>query len=196
MAFSNLVNYVTKRAGRYELVMPLDLTWKTNGDGLWSRAKKPVKVTQLLLHIYDTGQDLMPEDLQVRFDTATWGVYQDGLIYSDTAFVRQLRQFLVSQGTPAPIAGRVDYSEQGMQGDDYVSCDAFAFGEFIVKQFRLYQLFGDSPALHKKEIIKSILTSIKSNNTVFATAVINELRERDIAWEELDVIERKLQELV
>jgi hypothetical protein len=43
-----------------------------------------------------------------------------GLIYTDKLFRQELRAYLQAEG----YAGDdVDYSEQGMQGDNYVSCD-------------------------------------------------------------------------
>ena len=43
-----------------------------------------------------------------------------GLIYTDRQFLRELRAFLDAHGLPG---ADVDYSEQGMQGDNYVSLD-------------------------------------------------------------------------
>ena len=51
----------------------------------------------------------------------------DGLIYTDKDFIAELRMFLAQHGLPGDD---VDYSEQGMQGDDYVSLDA---GEEFVR---------------------------------------------------------------
>ena len=45
---------------------------------------------------------------------------QHGLIYTDAQFKRELRSFLETQGLDATD---VSYSEQGMQGDNYVSLD-------------------------------------------------------------------------
>jgi len=45
----------------------------------------------------------------------------DGLIYTDKQFIKDLREFLDAHGLPGKD---VCYSEQGMQGDDYVSLDA------------------------------------------------------------------------
>ena len=42
------------------------------------------------------------------------------MIYTDTQFKRELREFLTAHGLPG---ADVEYSEQGMQGDDYVSRD-------------------------------------------------------------------------
>ncbi len=59
-------------------------------------------------------------ELCVYFDTKTWDVNADGLIYTDRQFQNDLRAFLNTHGLPG---ADVDYSEQGMQGDDYVSLD-------------------------------------------------------------------------
>ena len=65
-------------------------------------------------------------ELCVYFNDRHWDVNIDGLIYTDPQFMAELKQFLVAHG----LAGTdVSYSEQGMQGDDYVSCDVGA--EFI-----------------------------------------------------------------
>jgi hypothetical protein len=42
------------------------------------------------------------------------------LIYTDRQFQNELRVFLNQHGL---VGADVDYSEQGMQGDDYVSLD-------------------------------------------------------------------------
>jgi hypothetical protein len=67
--------------------------------------------------------------LRVHFDTASWDTYTDGLIYTDKQFMTELRELLTAQGFDA---SDVSYSEQGMQGDDYVSCDV---GECFINMF-------------------------------------------------------------
>jgi len=52
-------------------------------------------------------------------------VNKDGLIYTDGQFAEDLANFLVAHGLDAGAS----YSEQGMQGDDYVSLDVE--GKFI-----------------------------------------------------------------
>ncbi len=90
---------------------------------LWSDVAKAVTITDISL-----GQGTQREDekdifgeLRVYFDTATWDTREDGLIYTDTLFIKELREFLDAHGLPGKD---VCYSEQGMQGDDYVSLDA------------------------------------------------------------------------
>lgn len=92
--------------------------FSTCGDGYWSRAAKPVLITDMRVpYINDEGDF---GELCVYFDTKFWDVNVDGLIYTDSSFLADLQKFLNTQG----LAGTdVDYSEQGMQGDNYVSLD-------------------------------------------------------------------------
>jgi hypothetical protein len=98
----------------------------TSGDSLWSqKLRKAVTITDIQLEkaycwLDDEDPDLGGE-LRVYFDTKTWNVERDGLIYTDNGFERELQQFLDAHGLPGD---NVWYSEQGMQGDDYVSLDA------------------------------------------------------------------------
>lgn len=107
--------------------MEIDITLNTDGKGLWSQKAKPVVVTYLSLSIStiedDDNRKLFGE-LCVYFDPASWNPDVDGLIYTDNLFHQELRDFLVSQGFTAEAVDEVYYSEQGMQGDDYVSLDA------------------------------------------------------------------------
>ena len=90
----------------------------TNGGGLWSGTAKPVEVVDMQLGYVADEKDF--GELRVYFNTDTWNVREDGLIYTDRQFERELREFLDAQGLPGKD---VSYSEQGMQGDNYVSLD-------------------------------------------------------------------------
>lgn len=96
----------------------------TSGDGYWSNAAKVVQITDIKLGYCAEEKDF--GELCVYFNTATWDVEQDGLIYTDKLFLQELNAFLAKHGL-----GEAEYSEQGMQGDDYVSLDVGA--EFIAK---------------------------------------------------------------
>ena len=90
----------------------------TDGKGYWSNVRKTVKVTELRVAYINDEQDF--GELRVYFDDSTWNVNKDGLIYTDKRFLKELREKL----TEAGFAGNdVDYSEQGMQGNRYVSLD-------------------------------------------------------------------------
>ncbi len=107
--------------------METNVTLNTDGKGLWSSKSKPVAVTYLSLSIStiedDENRKLFGE-LCVTFDLASWDTDKDGLIYTDKLFLEELHTFLKSQGFSDQAIDEVSYSEQGMQGDDYVSLDA------------------------------------------------------------------------
>jgi len=90
---------------------------QTNGSGLWSNEVRDIKIKSIEL---DWVDDCIPE-LIVVFDIDTWNVKEHGLIYTDKLFERQLQEFLKDCGFLH--ADEVSYSEQGMQGKDFVSCD-------------------------------------------------------------------------
>ena len=99
-------------------VMSFECEIITAGDGLWSSVSKPVQVTEI--EVAYVNDEKTFGELRVFFDTGTWDVNEDGLIYTDEQFLSHLRILLTLIG----LAGEdVGYSEQGMQGDNYVSLD-------------------------------------------------------------------------
>ena len=99
------------------------VVFSTAGDGYWSNVSKDVEVTDMKLGYVSDEQDF--GELRVYFDTTTWNVNKDGLIYTDSKFRQDLMQFVKQQGLVVDLC----YSEQGMQGDNYVSLDVGA--EFL-----------------------------------------------------------------
>lgn len=99
----------------------------TSGTGLWSDAHLPVRVISLDLAY--TDEDWCFGELRAEFDPASWDCEVHGLIYTDPGFLRGLRHYLAEHGLPGDD---VNYSEQGMQGDDYVSFDV---GEQFISAF-------------------------------------------------------------
>ena len=110
----------------------MDVVLNTDGNGLWSQSIKAVRIMYIEL-MYDTEA---PDggELCVYFDGSTWDVDEDGLIYTDKLFLEQLRCMLAADGLSYKD---VDYSEQGMQGADYVSLDVGA--DFINSWLDKYQ---------------------------------------------------------
>ncbi len=99
----------------------------TDGSGYWSNVRENVPVTGLdLSYVNDEGTF---GELRVYFDTTVWDVNSDGLIYTDKLFLQELREILDAIGFPGADVG---YSEQGMQGDNYVSLDV---GEDFIQSF-------------------------------------------------------------
>jgi len=98
----------------------VNTTLNTSGDGYWSTVAKAVEVTGL--EIGYVSEDKEFGELRVYFNTDTWDVYKHGLIYTDKQFYVELQEFIKQQGLVVDLC----YSEQGMQGEDYVSLDVGA----------------------------------------------------------------------
>jgi hypothetical protein len=103
-------------------------TLHTSGDGYWSAEQRAVEITGLCLSYVDDEETF--GELRVYFNTDTWDTMQHGLIYTDELFITELEAYLNSQGL---AGGDVGYSEQGLQGDNYVSLDVG--GEFIASWY-------------------------------------------------------------
>ena len=107
--------------------MKFETFLSTNGSGFWSNRSAVVKITGIEISYVNEERDF--GELRVHFDPKSWDVKKDGLIYTDKNFLSGLRHVLNEAG----LAGHdVEYSEQGMQGHDYVSLDA---GEEFIKSF-------------------------------------------------------------
>lgn len=91
---------------------------QTNGRGLWSNQAQTVEITGFKLG-YVNNKGTFGE-LRVVFDTQSWDVDQQGLIYTDPLFLKMLQNTLDALGL---FGADVEYSEQGMQGRNYVSLD-------------------------------------------------------------------------
>ena len=78
-------------------------------------------------------------DFYVLHSTTDWDVRKDGLIYTDSAFIANVRdkvrdvleQMGVSYKTANALVADIDYSEQGMQDDGRVSCDAYMLADYL-----------------------------------------------------------------
>jgi hypothetical protein len=92
--------------------------FNTNGLGYWSNVQKAVEVVDMQVAYINDERDF--GELRVFFNTDTWDVNVDGLIYTDKQWRNELQAFLDAQGLPG---ADISYSEQGMQGDNYVSLD-------------------------------------------------------------------------
>ena len=111
-------------------------TLHTDGKGLWSKTAKAVKVIGLEVIDYSEDDEDAEEvygELQVYFDTKTWAIHVDGLIYTDDLFEKQLIEFLIKLGYNG---SDVTYSEQGMQDENYVSFD---IGEEFINSYKAKQ---------------------------------------------------------
>ena len=99
-------------------------TLHTNGRGYWSSKATAVNITKLDLQYCNSDKDF--GELCVYFTSDSWDVNGMGLIYTDKLFMQELRAYLQTIGFSEAEANDVSYSEQGMQGDAYGSCDVGA----------------------------------------------------------------------
>lgn len=88
----------------------------TKGDGLWTKVAKPVKVVgvELIINRYESS-------LHVYFDTSSWNLRENDLIYTDKGFLEGLKAILTGLGFKTD---GLEYSEQGRQAPNYVDFDA------------------------------------------------------------------------
>ena len=96
----------------------IPLTLKTDGKGLWTREAREVQITGLEFDASTGG-------IRAYFDPKSWQVDQIGLIYTDPGFISGLRAALAEHFAGFTNWERLDYTEQGMQGDDYVSLELY-----------------------------------------------------------------------
>jgi hypothetical protein len=117
-------------------IMMQKVILNTDGSGYWSRSATQVTVTDMQIGYVNDEKDF--GELRVYFSTQDWDCNKLGLIYTDRAWLKELGQYLDSVGLTSTD---VSYSEQGMQGDDYVSLDVGGkflqlwtakFGELVV----------------------------------------------------------------
>ena len=104
-------------------------TLHTNGTGYWSTTAKAVDVEALDLQYITNDKDFGELCIHFAVDelgSNCWDTATDGLIYTDKLFMRELRAYLQTVGFTEAEANDVNYSEQGMQSDNYVSCDVGA----------------------------------------------------------------------
>ena len=126
---------VYEQAEGFNFSIDVNKTFKTCGDGYWSNVVKEVFVTSISMYIGTVQEDdyFGDGDLAVNYTEATWDNNVDGLIYTDSLFLQQVKQFLIDNGFNAEAVNDISYSEQGMQDDERVSCDAYAFADYVRK---------------------------------------------------------------
>lgn len=112
--------------------------FNTDGSGYWSRKKAAVQILGFALDIYEniSENSKLAGELMVFFDPAAWDVKVDGLIYTDNQWLSELQSWLQNQG----VEGYVEYSEQGMQGSNFVSLDVDY--QFIQSMMQTIKIVG------------------------------------------------------
>lgn len=114
-------------------MIQINRKFNTGGDGYWSSKVAPVTATKMELGFFGKDESGAFGELRVYFDTTDWNVDQDGLIYSDGEWAAEFGQFLFDCSFTQNGVSDISYSEQGMQGNDYVSLDV---GDTFLTEFR------------------------------------------------------------
>lgn len=119
---------------------PVNQLVVTSGGGLWSNVISKVLVTNIDIMYYN--QDDLDDDdnksaskflsIDVYFDTSTWDTYNNGLIYTDAGFRNEINDILIAALNTKDFI--LSYSEQGMQGQDYVNFDLELTSDFAFNQ--------------------------------------------------------------
>lgn len=130
MQANGLGTFVQREDGGMFFNIEVNKTFTTSGDGYWSNVVKDVFVNSISMFIVNDA-DEGDGDLAISFAEETWDNDVDGLIYTDTAFLQQVKQFLIDNGFNADAVNAITYSEQGMQDYGRVSCDAFEFADYV-----------------------------------------------------------------
>ena len=94
----------------------------TDGKGLWSSFEQTVTVVRVELAYTNDEGDF--GELRAYFEN--WDVNETGLIYTDPRWINEFRGLMKSLGFTRNACDDIDYSEAGMQGEDYVSMDVGA----------------------------------------------------------------------
>ena len=103
------------------------VNWQTHTDGtsLWSDGVvKTVQILEVDLRNCNDEQDF--GELCARFNTRDWDSQKDGLIYTDQRWIEEFRALMKTLGFSPRAVEDINYSEQGMQGYNYVSMDVGA----------------------------------------------------------------------
>lgn len=115
----------------------------TKGDSYWSHAnettvrisKIEMEVGEAYVDLYDYGV-FLPIYLKAFFPKKSWNTDKYGLIYTDTLWIENFRAaFKVRFPAMAWMARKIDYTEEGMQGDNYVSLSVHLNTMTDIKRF-------------------------------------------------------------
>lgn len=99
--------------------LPVPISYGGGGWGV--KESKQVRIKYFEIHFY--GWDDESAEMRVFFNLQDWNTERHGLIYEDDKWLAGLRSMLQMAGFSRRAVYDLGYSEQGMQGDGYVSLD-------------------------------------------------------------------------
>jgi hypothetical protein len=114
------------------MIIPLkkcNITARTSGKGIWSKEKSNLLHRKIHLNLWQYSGESYEGELQVFFTKRDWNIDKYGLVYTDPFWIKEFRAGLISHGFSEKEVKYIDYTEQGMQGKNYISLDVGS--EFI-----------------------------------------------------------------
>lgn len=106
------------------LTLTLNTPVTVVGDGLYLADNHPAQIQLTTATIVDTSEldddDAGCGNLSVSVDFEGWDINKNGLLYTDSC-VAEIQSLI---RTATGIEVDIDWSEEGMQGDDYLHFDA------------------------------------------------------------------------
>jgi hypothetical protein len=111
--------------------MKVEIKANTNGKGHWSEEQRLVIINKLGIgysSLVYYPEEPFHGELRAYFEPSgfthgSWNVAGYGLIYTDRQWMKEFKAGLRELGLSIKAVQNVSYSEQGMQGNDYVSMD-------------------------------------------------------------------------
>ena len=94
---------------------------RTKGDGFWSGTRRNVVIDRIETYTTEGDRDYGTKTehfLKVFWVPRSWDIGLDGLIYTDSGWLRDFRRAMREAGYHS--ASKINYTEQGMQGEKYV----------------------------------------------------------------------------
>lgn len=122
------------------LEIEINISLNTDGSSLWSNRIAKIHHNKMELRVpvsCDKKEQNSFGELKVYFDPKKWNISKHGLIYTDNLWIKEFKEYLAANGFSNKSVKDLYYSEQGMQGKNYVSLDCEK--AFINKCYKLTQ---------------------------------------------------------
>ena len=107
------------------------------GNGYWSYENKKTTVKKITFEVGNFTGDSVILYAKVFFTQKEWNIEKDGLIYTDTNWIKDFSKNFVKLPEVKNLVKMkdIDYTEQGMQGDNYESLSFEIKVEINMKEF-------------------------------------------------------------
>ena len=124
-------------------VLPLPkspIICNTDGTGYWSDKTRAVPVSKVVLSIHRAEVDLYRHrptlliSVDAYFTKKSWDIDKHGLIYTDRQWLYDFKRRMKAIN-PLLFGSGIDYTEQGMQGENYVSLEMYLTSFREIDQF-------------------------------------------------------------